>query len=103
VLSARDLSSSIFAIVMATGIVSLALNGAGWPLLALGLFWLNVAVYAILGILLAVQRGARVHSWLTCCPSSREARSCSWRPLVDPDSARARGLAAPARARPADL
>jgi len=28
-LSARDLSPSIFAIVMATGIVSLALNGAG--------------------------------------------------------------------------
>lgn len=54
-LSARDLSPSIFAIVMATGIVSLALNGAGCPLLALGLFWLNVAVYAILGILLAIR------------------------------------------------
>jgi len=55
VLSARDLSPGIFAIVMATGIVSLALNGAGWPLLARGLFWLNIAVYAILGILLAIR------------------------------------------------
>ena len=54
-LSARDLSPSIFAIVMATGIVSLALNGAGWLLLARGLFWLNVALYAILGILLAIR------------------------------------------------
>ncbi len=40
---------------MATGIVSLALDGAGWPLLARGLFWLNVAAYAILGILLAIR------------------------------------------------
>src|SRR5215468_11707394 len=40
---------------MATGIVSLALNGAGWLLLARGLFWLNVALYAILGILLAIR------------------------------------------------
>src|SRR5499427_6276119 len=55
VLSARDLSPSIFAIVMATGIVSLALNGAGWLRLARGLFWLNVALYAILGILLAIR------------------------------------------------
>jgi len=40
---------------MATGIVSLALNGAGWLLLARGLFSLNVAVYTILGILLAIR------------------------------------------------
>ena len=53
----------MFAIVMATGIVSLALNGAGWPLLALELFWLNVVVYAILGILLAI-RTVRYRTYL---------------------------------------
>lgn len=40
---------------MATGIVSLALNGAGWTLVARALFWLNVGVYAVLGILLLVR------------------------------------------------
>ena len=40
---------------MATGIVSLALNGAGWALAARALFWLNVGLYAVLGILLLVR------------------------------------------------
>jgi tellurite resistance protein TehA-like permease len=40
---------------MATGIVSIALNGAGRPLLARALFWLNVGVYAVLGILLLIR------------------------------------------------
>jgi tellurite resistance protein TehA-like permease len=40
---------------MATGIVSLALNGAGWAVVARALFWLNVGVYAVLGILLLVR------------------------------------------------
>ena len=47
-LSVRGLPPNIFAVVMATGIVSLALNGAGYQLLAHTLFWLNVGVYAVL-------------------------------------------------------
>jgi tellurite resistance protein TehA-like permease len=44
-LSVRDLPPNIFAIVMATGIVSLASHGAGWPRLANGLFLLNIALF----------------------------------------------------------
>jgi tellurite resistance protein TehA-like permease len=44
----RDLPPNIFAMVMATGIVSLAVNAAGYRLLGYGLFWLNVGLYAIL-------------------------------------------------------
>jgi hypothetical protein len=51
-LSVRDLPPNIFAVVMATGIVSLALQGAGYPFLAQALFWLNVALYAVLSVLL---------------------------------------------------
>ncbi|HKD19976.1 MAG TPA: tellurite resistance/C4-dicarboxylate transporter family protein [Thermoanaerobaculia bacterium] len=40
-----------FALVMATGIVSIASNFAGFPRLALALFWLNVFFYATLWIL----------------------------------------------------
>lgn len=50
--SVRDLPPNIFAMVMATGIVSLALHGAGYPLLAHALFWLNVGIYAVLSVLL---------------------------------------------------
>jgi tellurite resistance protein TehA-like permease len=53
--SARELPPNIFAIVMATGIVSLALNGAGYPLIAHALFWLNVGLYAVLSVLLLVR------------------------------------------------
>ncbi len=51
-LSARDLPPNIFAVVMATGIVSLGLNGAGYRPMAHALFWLNVGLYAVLGVLL---------------------------------------------------
>jgi tellurite resistance protein TehA-like permease len=51
----RGLPPNIFAMVMATGIVSLALNGAGHSLLAHILFWLNVGLYAILLVLLLVR------------------------------------------------
>src|SRR5262245_16845188 len=51
-LSVRDLPPNIFAVVMATGIVSLALSGAGYQLLAHALFWLNVGLYAVLSVLL---------------------------------------------------
>ena len=37
-----------FALVMATGIVSIACQLTGWPLLARGLFYLNLAFYAAL-------------------------------------------------------
>jgi len=40
---------------MGTGIVSLALHGAGYPLMARALFWLNAGVYAILAILLLIR------------------------------------------------
>jgi tellurite resistance protein TehA-like permease len=51
-LSVRDLPPYIFAVVMATGIVSLALNGAGYHLIAYALFWLNIGLYAVLSVLL---------------------------------------------------
>jgi tellurite resistance protein TehA-like permease len=51
-LSVRELPPNIFAVVMATGIVSLGLNGSGYLLLAYALFWLNVALYAVLSVLL---------------------------------------------------
>ena len=47
----RALPPNIFAAVMATGIVSLAVNGAGYRLLAHALFWLNVGLYAVLAAL----------------------------------------------------
>lgn len=51
-LSMRGLPPNIYAAVMATGIVSLAVNGAGFRILASVLFWLNVVLYIILTILL---------------------------------------------------
>jgi tellurite resistance protein TehA-like permease len=51
----RNLPPNIFAMVMATGIVSLAANGAGHSVLAHILFWLNVGLYAILLILLLIR------------------------------------------------
>ena len=49
------LPPNIFAVVMATGIVSIALNGADYPILARALFWLNAGLYAVLWILLLVR------------------------------------------------
>jgi tellurite resistance protein TehA-like permease len=54
-LSVRGLPPNIFAMVMATGIVSLAVNGAGHSVLAHILFWLNVGLYAILLVLLLIR------------------------------------------------
>jgi tellurite resistance protein TehA-like permease len=48
----RDLPPNIFAVVMATGIVSVAADGAGYHLIAHALFWLNVGLYAVLWALL---------------------------------------------------
>ena len=58
-LSVRGLPPNIFAIVMATGIVALAANGAGYRLLAHALFWLNAGLYAVLWALLITR--ARRH------------------------------------------
>jgi tellurite resistance protein TehA-like permease len=44
-----------FAMAMATGIVSIACNLLGLPLVARGLFWLNVAIYATLWALTALR------------------------------------------------
>jgi tellurite resistance protein TehA-like permease len=55
--SLGSLPPNIFAIVMATGIVSLALNGAAWVVPALALFWLNVGLYVVLSGLLLVRVG----------------------------------------------
>jgi tellurite resistance protein TehA-like permease len=51
-LRAQNLPPNIFAVVMATGIVSLAANGAGMSGVAQVLFWLNVGLYTVLWILL---------------------------------------------------
>src|SRR5262245_58015405 len=51
-LGVRGLPPNIFAVVMATGIVSLAADGAGHPFVARALFWLNVGLYAVLSVLL---------------------------------------------------
>lgn len=53
--SARNLPPNIFAVVMATGIVSLAANGAGMSLVAHVLFWSNLCFFAVLSILLVVR------------------------------------------------
>lgn len=52
---ARNLPPNIFAIVMATGIVALAINAVGYSSLALGLFAIGAAVYVVLGALLLIR------------------------------------------------
>jgi tellurite resistance protein TehA-like permease len=51
----RGLPPDAFAVVMATGIVSLAAGGAGYRVVAGALFGLNVALYAVLLVLLQVR------------------------------------------------
>jgi len=52
---ARGLPPNIFAMVMATGIVALAVNGAGAAPIGHGLFWIGMAVYAVLWGLLSLR------------------------------------------------
>ncbi|WP_226859742.1 tellurite resistance/C4-dicarboxylate transporter family protein [Acidithiobacillus ferriphilus] len=47
----QDLAPAYFALVMATGIVSLTAQAMGIPLLARSLFWLNAAFYGVLWFL----------------------------------------------------
>jgi tellurite resistance protein TehA-like permease len=56
--SVRDLPPNIFAVVMATGIVALAVNAVGWPAGGRALFWVGVAAYGVLWAL-AVARCTR--------------------------------------------
>jgi tellurite resistance protein TehA-like permease len=53
--SVRDLPPNIFAIVMATAIVALAVNAAGWPAGGRALFWVGAAAYAVLWVLAAAK------------------------------------------------
>lgn len=46
-----DLSPAYFAMVMATGIVSLSAHMLGMPRLATALFWLNVTAYFVISVL----------------------------------------------------
>lgn len=54
-LSIQDLPPNIFAIVMSTGIVSLAAQGNGWTRLAHGLFALNIAAFVVLWLVVAAR------------------------------------------------
>ncbi|MCF6154322.1 MAG: C4-dicarboxylate ABC transporter [Candidatus Brocadia sp.] len=47
----KDLSPAYFAMVMATGIISLAAHLLGMPFIAFALFWLNIIVYLVLWFL----------------------------------------------------
>jgi tellurite resistance protein TehA-like permease len=53
--SVRDLPPNIFAVVMATGIVALAVNAVGWRFGGQALFWVGVAAYAVLWLLTAAR------------------------------------------------
>ncbi len=48
---ARDLSPAYFALVMATGIISIAAQLMGLQLVAVALLWLNIVAYAVLWLL----------------------------------------------------
>ena len=53
--SVRDLPPNIFAIVMATGIVALAVTAAGWPAGGRALFWIGLAAYGVLWVMTAAR------------------------------------------------
>ncbi|MGN6546789.1 MAG: hypothetical protein ACTHK7_17165, partial [Aureliella sp.] len=50
-----SLNPNYFALVMSTGIVSLASRLLGMPQLAVSLFWLNVALFGVLWVLFLVR------------------------------------------------
>ncbi|MCC7084573.1 MAG: tellurite resistance/C4-dicarboxylate transporter family protein [Pirellulales bacterium] len=54
-LAIADLHPAYFALVMATGIVSIAAKLAGLPLISDGLLWINVVAYAVLWCLTLVR------------------------------------------------
>src|SRR5262249_19355666 len=59
--SVRDLPPNIFAVVMATGIVALAMNAVGWLTVGRTLFWVGVGAYVVLWAL-TIARCARYAS-----------------------------------------
>lgn len=54
-LTVRAMEPSIFAIVMATGIVSIAITVEGLGGVDLGLFWLNILLYGVLWVLFGLR------------------------------------------------
>lgn len=50
-----DPPPNLFAIVMSTGIVSMAARNAGLETVAMGMLWLNAVIYAVLWILFSVR------------------------------------------------
>ncbi|MCF8039265.1 MAG: tellurite resistance/C4-dicarboxylate transporter family protein [Desulfohalobiaceae bacterium] len=67
--AARGLHPAYFALVMATGIVSMACHQQGFDFLAWGLFYLNIGAYGILWVL-TVWRAFRFWSFLAADISS---------------------------------
>jgi tellurite resistance protein TehA-like permease len=53
--SLRDLPPNIFAVVMATGIVAIAVDAAGWETGGRVLFWIGTAAYAVLWVLVTAR------------------------------------------------
>jgi tellurite resistance protein TehA-like permease len=53
--AARTLAPGYFALVMATGIVSIAAHLLGMRLIAVSLFWLNIMAYVILWVLTVIR------------------------------------------------
>lgn len=51
----KDLSPAYFAMVMATGIISIAAHLSGMPFIAITLFWLNIIAYTVLLIMSALR------------------------------------------------
>jgi len=60
----RDLSPAYFAMVMATGIVSIAGHLLGMRLVAIPLFWLNIAAYVVLWVLSVLRLILYPHQFL---------------------------------------
>ncbi len=60
----RDLSPAYFAMVMATGIVSIAGHLLGMRLVAIPLFWLNIATYVVLWVLSVLRLILYPHQFL---------------------------------------
>jgi len=61
----ETLNPAYFALVMATGIVSIASHLLGMPRIALALFWLNILMFAILILLTAARLGMFPRQFLT--------------------------------------
>lgn len=72
-LDVSQLPPNIFAIVMATGIVSLAANGAGFSMAANVLFAINVVIYPLLMVLLVIRAFAHRQDFVSDLTSHAKA------------------------------